>query len=82
MKKLGSLILGIGLLVVSLGFADDSKFEAHKAKALKRVEEHIAKLQEQKGCISSAKDHEAMKACHEKMKQWWEEKSKEHHEGK
>lgn len=82
MKKLGSLILGIGLMVVSVGIADNSKFEDHKARALKRVDEHMAKLQEHKVCISSAKDHEAMKACHEKMKQWWQEKSKDHHEGK
>jgi hypothetical protein len=82
MKKLGSLILGVGLLVASNGIAKNTIFDEHKATELKRVTEHIAKLQEHKTCVTNAQEIEALKACHEKMKKWWQEKSKEHHEGK
>lgn len=77
----------VGLLVLTFFnaaslFADDKgkegKFDEHKARALKRVEERMAKMTEHKNCMAAATSKEAMKACHEKMKDWMKAQNKEH----
>jgi hypothetical protein len=51
-------------------------FEEKKAKMLEHFEKRISHLNEGKSCVSSAKDEEGLKACHQKMKSHREEMKK------
>jgi len=84
MKNTFSL-LAVYLVVSSLGcarsFADEgnsANFEKHKAEVVKEIDERTQKLQEHKTCISSAANHDALKACHSKMKEWRQSERAEH----
>jgi len=90
MKQLVAGLVALTFLNTASLLADDKskegKFEEHKAHALKRVEERMAKMTEHKNCIAAATNHEGMKACHERMKEWMKSQMKEHkghdeHEG-
>ena len=68
----------ISLLIVAPVFADNSvqqpkgpgpNFEQVKADILKRIDERIARNQEEKSCAQAAKNHEDLKACREKFKE-------------
>jgi hypothetical protein len=43
-------------------------FEKVKAEQLKRLEQRLVHLQEEKNCIQAAANYEAVKACREKFK--------------
>lgn len=45
-----------------------ANFEQRKADHLKRVDERIAHLQEERACIQAAANHDALKACHDKFR--------------
>lgn len=57
---------------------DTAQFATRKTEILKQIDERISKMQEHKTCVSSANDREAMKACHEKMKQYRMSEREEH----
>lgn len=44
-------------------------FELKKADILKKIDERIAFMQEEKSCVQAAKSHEDLKACWEKQRQ-------------
>jgi hypothetical protein len=46
----------------------DQNFEQRKADILKRIDERIARNQEEKACVEAAKNHDDLKACREKFK--------------
>ncbi len=77
-----ALLVGFTLLAAPLSqqaFADDD-FAAHKTQALAKIDGHIQKLQEHKGCVSAASTKEAMAACHSAMKTWRESEQAQHAE--
>lgn len=43
-------------------------FEQAKSDTLKRIDERIARNQEEKACVQAAKNHGDLKACWEKLK--------------
>ncbi|TAL34523.1 MAG: hypothetical protein EPN97_08375 [Alphaproteobacteria bacterium] len=43
------------------------RFEEMKAKALERIQQHLAKLQEKQACVQAATTPEALKICLPKM---------------
>jgi hypothetical protein len=51
-------------------------FEEKKAKMLENYDKRISKFNEGKSCVSSAKDEDGLKACHQKMKSHREEMKK------
>lgn len=61
-------------------FAEDNAagFAEHKTKVLAEVDQRIAKMQEHRTCINSATTPDAMKACHEKMREFHEGQRMEH----
>ena len=70
MKK---FILATSLITGLLGtqvFGETDNFQEGKTKAIRKVEERMAKLGEMKTCIESATDWKAIKACHDTMKAW------------
>lgn len=75
------LLLG-SLIVISLSaIADDKKddgFAAHKTEALAGLDKRISAMQEHKTCVTAANDKDAMKVCHEKMKDFRMENRSEH----
>ncbi|MBT0666058.1 hypothetical protein KI809_17230 [Geobacter pelophilus] len=46
----------------------ETNFDQKKTAQLKRVEERIIHLQEERACIQAAGNQEALKACHEKFR--------------
>jgi hypothetical protein len=65
-----------GALIVS-AFAADSDtnpqglgqdFEQKKSDVLKHIEQRIARVQEEKACVQSAKAHSDIRACREKFR--------------
>ncbi len=44
-------------------------FDQRKAEILKMLDERVATLQEEKGCVQAAKNHDDLKACRKKHKQ-------------
>ncbi len=64
------------MLMASPAFAAEStppakgpgpNFEQIKAETLKRIDGRIARNQEEKTCVQAAKNHEDLKACHDKF---------------
>lgn len=43
-------------------------FEQHRAEILKRIDQRIARNQEEKTCIQAAKNHDDVKVCRDKFK--------------
>lgn len=43
-------------------------FEKHKADIIGRIDARIARNQEEKACVQSAQNHDAIKACRDKFK--------------
>lgn len=75
MKILTTIVAGMAavtLLAASASAADmavqGGNFEQKKAEQLKRVDERITHLQEERTCIQSASNHDTLKACHEKFR--------------
>lgn len=68
MKALAiGLIIFASVLAQAEDKADANKgFSERKAKALEMIDKRVSGMQEMKTCVSSAADHNAMKACHEK----------------
>jgi ABC-type transport system involved in cytochrome bd biosynthesis fused ATPase/permease subunit len=54
-------------LTISSASANEN-IERRKEHFIKMLEERIAGLQEAKACATGAQTHDALKACHEKMK--------------
>ena len=48
--------------------APGPKFEQRKADLLKRIDERIVRIQEEKTCVQAATNHDGIKACREKLK--------------
>ncbi len=67
MKKF--ILAAIIMSFSALALADDKDKDVseHKHHRIKELDEQIAELQTAKACISSATDHQAMKACHEQL---------------
>ena len=61
---IASLVFGTSALAVA---ADNPKFNEHKQKVLKEMDEELAAIQAAKSCFSAANDHNAMKMCHETL---------------
>lgn len=38
-------------------------FKEHQAEVLKKIDEHLARLQAARNCVASAQDHAALRAC-------------------
>ena len=77
------VILGVSMMMAfSAAFAgpdkSPAKFEEKKAAKLAEIDKHISKMQEHRGCVAAAADHDAMKKCHEAMKSFHDEMRKEH----
>jgi hypothetical protein len=58
----------------------DEAFDKKKAEMTSHIDEHLTKLQEHKGCVSSASDEKALDACRDKMKEWRRSMRMEHME--
>jgi hypothetical protein len=43
-------------------------FEKHKSEIISRIDARIARNQEEKACVQSAQNHNAIKACRDKFK--------------
>ncbi|MGB9152375.1 MAG: hypothetical protein WCD70_04725 [Alphaproteobacteria bacterium] len=41
----------------------EQQFQEHKSEMLKRLNEHLAEVQQRIGCVQAAADHEALRAC-------------------
>ena len=74
------MITKIIILMVAMAFGDDGDFSKHKAEMLGHIEEKIQKMQEHKTCISGASDKDALKKCHESMRDWHKSERREHRE--
>jgi hypothetical protein len=73
-----ALLLALALSVTApASRAEEGDFETHKTEILKHLDEHIAKLQEHRGCISGASSKEALMKCRESMKDYRFEKKME-----
>lgn len=76
MKKSNILSFYLALFVF-LSFADvgqaasasPANFEQRKAQQLKRVDQRIAHLQDEKSCIAAATTQDAITTCRERFKQ-------------
>ena len=53
-----------------------ANFEQHKTDILNRIDQRIARNQEEKACVQAAKNHADIKACRDKFK---EEVQEQHH---
>lgn len=60
-----SQVLGLNVVQADPHAEKGAKFEERKQKWVVELDEKIKALQEVKTCVSAAKDHEGMKACHE-----------------
>ena len=56
---------------------EGKSFEEHKTMMTQKIDKKIANLNEAKTCVQGAKDKEALKACHEKMREQKKEMKKE-----
>ncbi len=79
-----ALLLALVFCFAPIARADEKEgnFETHKAEMLKNIDEHIAKLQEHRTCVSSAASGDALKACRETMKEYRFDKKMEHMENR
>jgi hypothetical protein len=79
MKK-ALVVAAISLALAGSAFAAEGDnaqtFEQKKAEMLKKIENRINKMQEDRSCVQSAKDHDSLKACNEKRKKMIEEEKK------
>ena len=71
------MAVSVLLLFAASAFAVDAppppkgtepNFEQLKAEIINRIDQRIARNQEEKSCVQSAKSHEDLKACREKVK--------------
>lgn len=74
------LMLAFALSLSGSALAAEQDFEKHKQEAMANLDERIQKLNELKGCVSAAADKDALKVCHEKMKEWRHAEHAEHME--
>lgn len=69
MKKILFAFAVAGLTFSSIVYAQEEDFAKRKQKILQSVDRRLSFLQEEKSCITAAKDQEALRACHESMQQ-------------
>lgn len=74
----GFVLLGLLNPLSAFAEGDNSGFESHKANMLKRIDERMAKLTEHRSCVAASANHDAIKACHDKMRAWMQEQRDEH----
>lgn len=75
-KKIVSLVVA-GLFAVPAFAIDNApvpkapvqNFEQHKAEILKRIDERIARSQEEKICIQAAQNQNDIKVCRDKIRE-------------
>jgi hypothetical protein len=91
MKNLNRIALMVGGVVALAGLTSSSAraegqksgedkkaaFESRKAERLSHMDQRIQKMQEHRSCVAAAADGDAMKKCHESMKEFMEEKRQE-----
>lgn len=75
-------LLFLSLIWVSLAIADDGDFATRKSEMLKHIDERIQKMTEHKNCVSAAADKDALKKCHESMREHRRGEMKERREGR
>lgn len=61
-------VMAITAAFTGQALAADTNIELKKTEQLKRVDERIAHLQEERACIQAAATRDALKACHDKFK--------------
>lgn len=77
--KTAMIAVVVSILFTVPAFADDNapqpkgkgpgpNFEQRKSDILKRIDERIARNQEEKTCVQAAKNHDDLKACRDKFK--------------
>jgi hypothetical protein len=71
------MAISVSLLFAASAFAIDAPpqpkgtgqhFEQNKADILKRIDQRIARNQEERACVQAAKNHDDIKSCREKFK--------------
>jgi len=71
------IAMAVSILIAAPAFAADNvpqpkgpgpSFEQRKSDILKRIDERIARNQEEKSCVQAAKTHDDINACREKFK--------------
>lgn len=71
------IAVAVSILFAAPAFAADSapqpkgpgpNFEQRKSEILKRIDERIARNQEEKACVQTAQNHNDIKACRDKFK--------------
>ena len=78
-NRIASAVLFSALITIA-SLADDAEFVEHKNRALKRLEDRMAKLAEHKACIEKSAERKALRACHEAMEAWHDTQRKERRE--
>jgi len=75
--KTAIIAMAASLLFAAMSFAADNapqpkgpgpNFEQRKADILKRIDERIARSQEEKTCIQAANNQDDLKACRDKIR--------------
>jgi hypothetical protein len=77
MKKafMGAIVISLALAALPAVAAENNPpqqaagpmFEQRKAEILNRIDQRIARDQQEKACIQTANNHEALKACRDKF---------------
>ena len=78
--KLSLVFACLSLSLGSLALAVQSKpsFDEMKSKMSTEIDQRIQKLQEHKACVTAATNGDALKACHQSMKEWRESEHAQH----
>jgi hypothetical protein len=75
--KTAMIAAAVSILFAAPAFAADNapqpkgpgpNFEQRKAEILKRIDERIARNQEERACVQAAQNHNDIKACRDKFK--------------
>lgn len=85
--KTALIAMAVSILFAVPAFSVDStpqskgvgpNFEQHKSDIIKRIDERIARNQEEKSCVQAAKNHDDVKACRDKFKAEVKEQQHKH----
>jgi hypothetical protein len=80
--KTAMIAVAVSILLAAPAFAADNapqpkgpgpNFEQRKSEILKRIDERIARNQEEKACVQAAQNHNDIKACRDKFKSEFQE---------
>jgi hypothetical protein len=80
--KTAMIAAAVSILLAAPAFAADNapqtkgpgpNFEQRKSEILKRIDERIARNQEEKACVQAAQNHNDIKACRDKFKSEFQE---------